>query len=332
MSKRILIIGNSTSYNLEYYILRAFQRLGEDVRFIGYRDILGPKYHEIVRMLWSRSSLFRNLSVPFWLTKLNEIFLKTACNLHPDFILSIKGETLLPEVINRIRNETGARLALWAPDDPRFFQSLTAHVSPYYDIIFTSSQRATDLYKAISVYNVYRLPFACDPEIHKGVLNSHSLLNKALFIGTYSPKRYSLIKNLVKRGVPIDVIGPKWPFSFNKFVVGSQVLGPQYVCKIQSYSVILNIHQNSAYGPNMRTFEVTGSGGVLLTDRAEDINNFFLEGSEILVYDSLEDVVQNIKYLIENPEASYAIASNGQKRCFQKNTYDERAKEILKVV
>ena len=255
--------------------MRAFQRLGNDVRFIGYRDILGEKYNEMVRMLWSRSSLFRDFSAPLWLAKLNEKFLETARIFHPDLILSVKGETLLPKYINKLRDESGARLGLWAPDDPRFFSSLTAHIAPYYDVVFTFSQKAIDLYKPISVSNVYRLPFGCDPEIHNGVLNSQSLLKRALFIGSYSPKRFSFIRKLVRNGVPIDIIGPKWPFPFNKYVVGPSVLGSQYVRKIQAYSVILNIHQNIEYGPNMRTFEVTGSGGVLLSDRVEDVTAFY---------------------------------------------------------
>ncbi len=310
--------------------MRAFQRLGNDVRFIGYRDLLGDKYHDIIRILWSRFSTFRNFSKPLWLTKLNEIFFETASRFNPDLILSIKGETLLPKYITKLRKQTGAALALWFPDDPRFFNSLTAHIAPYYDMVFTSAQRATNLYNSISVNNVYRLPFACDPEIHKGVLDAQNILKRALFIGTYSPKRYSFIKNLVKCGIPIDVIGSNWPFPFDKYVVSPSVIGPQYVRRIQSYSVTLNIHQNLAYGPNMRTFEVTGSGGVLLSDRAEDITNFFTEGSEILVYDSLEDAAQKIKYLIQNPDAFYAVASNGQKKCHDKYTYDERARQILK--
>jgi hypothetical protein len=310
--------------------VRAFQRLGNDVRFIGYRDLLGDKYHDIIRIMWSRSGIFRDFSKPLWLTKLNEIFFETASCFSPHLILSIKGETLLPKYITKLRKQTGARLALWFPDDPRFFNSLTVHIAPYYDVVFTSSQWATNLYRSISVNNVHRLPFACDPEIHKGILDSQNLLKRALFIGTYSPKRYSFIKNLVRDEIPIDVIGSKWPFPFNKYVVNPSVVGSQYVRRIQSYSVTLNMHQDLAYGPNMRTFEVTGSGGVLLSDRAEDITNFFLEESEMLVYDSLEDAAQKIKYLIKNPDASYTVAANGQKKCHNRYTYDERARQILK--
>ena len=304
--------------------------MGNDVRFIGYRDILGAKYHELVRMLWSRSSLFRSLTTPLWLLRLNESFFEMARAFNPDLILSIKGETLLPRYIGKIKNETGARLALWFPDDPRFFNSLTSHIAPYYDAIFTSSRRAIEQYKSISVNNVSRLPFACDPKIHKGILDPSNLIRRALFIGTYSPKRYSFIRKLVKAGAPIDIIGSKWRFPFDRHVVGASLQGMEYVHKLQSYSMVLNIHQDVNYGPNMRTFEVTGSGGVLLTDRGEDINDFFLEGTDMLVYDSIEDAALKIKYIIKNPEVSYEIASNAQKKCYQKETYDERARQILR--
>jgi spore maturation protein CgeB len=223
-------------------------------------------------------------------------------------------------------------MALWYPDDPRFFSSLTAHIAPYYDIVFTSSRRAINLYKSISVNNVYRLPFACDPEVHKGTLDPQNLIRRALFIGTYSTKRYSFIRKLVRLGVPIDIIGPNWPFPFDKYVVGPSTIGSTYTYKIQSYSVILNIHQNLAYGPNMRTFEVTGSGGALLSDRAEDITDFFSEGNDMLVYDTLEDAAYKIKYLIENPDVSFKMSYKGQKKCYLNNTYDDRVREILKLL
>ena len=304
--------------------------MGNHVKFLGYRDILGEKYHDAVRMLWSRSSLFREFSLPLWLGKLNEFYLESTIAFNPDFVLSVKGETLLPKYMTKIRNESCAKIALWYPDDPRFFKSLTAHIAHYYDVVFTSSQRAINLYKSISVNNVYRLPFACDPEVHRGILDPQNLIRKALFIGTYSQKRYSFIRKLLKKGVPIDIIGSKWPFPFDKYVVGPSVLGSKYVSNIQSYSVILNIHQNLSYGPNMRTFEVTGSGGVLLSDRAEDITDFFSEGDEISVYDNLEDAAHKIKYLIENPDVSFEMSCKGQKRCYLYDTYDKRGREILK--
>ena len=300
--------------------------------FVGYRDILGSSYHEMVKMMWARSKIFRDVTTPLWLSKVNETFKKEAYDFQPDIVLVLKGDALLPKYIENIRKSTGAKIALWYPDDPRFFRSLVSHIAPRYDVVFTYSKNARMLYESISVSNVFRIPFGCDPFVHKGKLIQKGLLKRALFIGTFTPKRYLFIRKLISLGCPVDIVGPKWVFAPKKLVVEPPLIGPEYVAKMQSYSVVLNIHNHISYGPNMRTFEVTGSGGVLLTDRAEDVTDFFYEGKEILVYDSPEHAAQQIKEFIEAPEILYEMASKAQGRCYSHNTYDKRAKLILSLI
>ena len=44
----------------------------------------------------------------------------------------------------------------------------------------------------------------------------------------------------------------------------------------------------------MRTFEVTGSGGFLLTDNAEDISKFFAAGEEVVLYKDINDALDAV--------------------------------------
>ncbi|MGP6221076.1 CgeB family protein [Caldiplasma sukawensis] len=329
MKERILVIGKDLNYNLEYFITKAFERANKEVRFLGYADLLGNRYHELIRMLWSRSNLVRKISIPIWLKKLNDFYLNEAMKFNPDIILSIKGETFLPKYIDTVKAKTNAKIALWFPDDPRFFNSLTSKVALNYDTIFTYSKNAINLYKDISVNSVFRLPFGCDPEIHKGNLDLKSIKDRVLFIGTFSHKRYLFLKRLIKSGVSVDIIGSKWGSFLSKYVIGGSVFGYQYVKKLQSYTAVINLHQSTNYGPNMRTFEVTGSGGSLITDRAEDINVFFSEGKEIQIFDSIEDIVKKIGYLQNDKEFLVKMTMMAQAKCYKHHTYDLRAQEIL---
>ena len=311
-------------------MINAFKRAGSEVKFLGYADLLNNRYHESIRMLWSRSKLARELSTPIWLKKINEIYLRTSSSYNPDVILSVKGETLLPKYIDKIKKNVNSNIALWFPDDPRFFNSIVKDVAPHYDTIFTYSKNAINLYRSILLDNVYRLPFGCDPYIHKGTLNIQSTKKKrALFIGTFSLKRYKFLKSLIKLGIPLDIIGSKWGSFLSGHVVRDAVTGFEYTKTIQSYPVVINLHQDINYGPNMRTFEVTGSGGVLLSDRAEDITDFFRDNEEIMVYDSIREAAEKIKLMLSDTELLLNFSKLSQERCYKFNTYDQRVKELL---
>ena len=310
-------------------MINAFKRVGCEVKFLGYADLLNDRYHESIRMLWSRSKLARELSTPIWLKKINEVYLSTSFSYNPDVILSVKGETLLPKYIDKIKNNVNSNITLWFPDDPRFFNSLVKDIAPHYDTIFTCSKNAINLYSSILVDNVYRLPFGCDPYIHKGMINIQSMKKRALFIGTFSPKRYRFLKSLIKLGVPLDIIGSKWSSFLSGHVVRDAVTGFEYTKTIQSYPMVINLHQDINYGPNMRTFEVTGSGGVLISDRSEDITDFFRDNKEIMIYDSIREAAEKIKLMLNDTELLLNFSKLSQDRCYKFNTYDQRVKELL---
>ena len=329
MKRRIIIIGSNLNYNLEYFISKAFEKCGHDVKFIGFKNILGKQYREIIRMLASRSYIFRHISSPLWLNKLNETYFEEISSYSPDLVLSIKGETIFPRTIKRIEQGIGVKTALWYPDDPRFFSSLVRHIAPHYDTVFTYSANAIENYKSIGIGKVKRIPFGCDPDFHYNNFNDGINVKRAIFIGTYSPKRYRFIKSLIRADVPIDVAGPYWPIGISKNVISKGLFGKQYVEFLKKYSVVLNMHQNINYGPNMRTFEATGSGGILLSDNAEDISSFFSEREEILTYNDLGDAQRIIKEVLSGDINTKKIAKNAYNMCHMKYTYEQRVKEIL---
>ena len=280
-------------------------------------------------MLSSRSYIFRNISSPLWLNKLNEIYFKEISSYSPDLVLSIKGETLFPTTIKKLGREIGVKTALWNPDDPRFFSALVRHIAPLYDIVFTYSANAIKTYESIGVNKVERIVFGCDPSFHDNNFVERKNVNRVIFIGTYSPKRYRFIKSLIHAGIPIDVAGKYWPPGISKNLINNGLFGKQYVEFLKKYSIVLNMHQNINYGPNMRTFEVTGSGGVLLTDRAEDILSFFSENEEILTYNDIEEAKRIIKGILIGDINTEKLAKNAYNVCHLKYSYEKRANEML---
>ena len=112
------------------------------------------------------------------------------------------------------------------------------------------------------------------------------------------------------------------------------VFGIEMFRKLKESDIILNIHGEVAgeYAGNIRLFEATGVGSCLLTDRKKNINELFEPGKEIVVYDSPEDCISKIKWLLENEDERKIIAQNGQRRTLRNHTVENRCSEIIKII
>ena len=67
-----------------------------------------------------------------------------------------------------------------------------------YDAALTGSNKAIELYKSIGVDKVSRLPFACDPEIHRAPETERQRISRTVFVGTFSYDWYRFIRKLNK--------------------------------------------------------------------------------------------------------------------------------------
>jgi spore maturation protein CgeB len=98
--------------------------------------------------------------------------------------------------------------------------------------------------------------------------------------------------------------------------------------------IVLNIHIGVAgeYAGNMRMFEVTGVGSCLLTDNKKNIADLFETGKEIVVYNSPEDCIAKVKWLLENEKEREQIARSGQKKTLKSHTVENRCKSIIDII
>jgi spore maturation protein CgeB len=334
---KILLLGSHLNYNLEHYVYVNLVKLGHEVRFCGYKEKLG-KFANPIRMAITRSKLIRNLANIFWLNRVNEEIKRIAEAFRPDLVLSIKGEAVKPENIEWIKDELGAKTALWYPDDPRFFNSLVRYIAPSYDHVFTASEKAIGMYKENGCEKVHFLPFACEPTIHKKLSPSdeRSALNNldVVFVGTYTQRRSKLIKALERTGIKVEVYGPYWRYFKRSNNVHDGVYGHEMVKVFNSAKIVLNIHVESdlPYKVNMRTFEAVGCGALLLTDKPYGLEKCFRIGREIVVYDYERELIDVVKYHLDNDEERKEISLRAQSKAYMEHTYERRVKSFLSVV
>ena len=99
--------------------------------------------------------------------------------------------------------------------------------------------------------------------------------------------------------------------------------------------IIFNRHSVVAgrdFANNMRLYEATGVGSLLLTDDKSNLADIFLPGKEVIVYKNSEECVQLVDHYLRHTDEREAIARAGQERTLRKHTYYHRMQELLSIV
>jgi hypothetical protein len=89
--------------------------------------------------------------------------------------------------------------------------------------------------------------------------------------------------------------------------------------------VTLNRHISISedYANNMRLFEATGSGALLVTDQKKNLSSYFEPGTEILTYETPTEAAEVVNWALKNVDEASKIAQRGRARTLSSHTYDE---------
>jgi hypothetical protein len=94
--------------------------------------------------------------------------------------------------------------------------------------------------------------------------------------------------------------------------------------------IVINRHGEVAegYSNNMRMFEVTSCGALLMTENSKNIKDYFEPGKECIIYNGIEDLISEIYYFMNHEDERAVIASMGQKRTLENHCYNKILKPI----
>lgn len=95
--------------------------------------------------------------------------------------------------------------------------------------------------------------------------------------------------------------------------------------------IAVNRHGDFAagYAANMRMFEATGVGALLMTESATNLSDFFEPGQEVVAYESVDDLVEKIRHFLVHDEERRHIAAAGQRRTLTQHTYGHRMRQLV---
>ena len=159
------------------------------------------------------------------------------------------------------------------------------------------------------------------------------------FIGSFSNIHSSRLEFLedVAREVDIQIWGPynenlnNYP-NILKFWKG-EAWGKKMFEIIARSKITLNHHgEISPYANNLRLYESTGLGTLLLTDNLPGLSDKFEIGKEVLAYSNSDECINYINSYLKDHKGRELISLNGQRRTKTSHNYSNIIQELTEIV
>jgi spore maturation protein CgeB len=253
--------------------------------------------------------------------------------------------------IHRAVKKTKIPLIYWATEDPlhttNFSYPLIKRMKP--DFVFTVTSNKCDFYKSKGIKAAH-LDFAYHKRVHHKVKTIDKYRTNIAVVANAYPKflrRQSesfrlkslktLIAPLLRKNIRIDFWGKDWEH-MEKFL-GKKIprnwihgyLNYTEANKVYNSAKIVIGLQNCTDQLTQRTYEVMGSGGLLLTSDTPEVRSKFRSSQDLLVSSSPRKTVKIVKNYLNKHKEREQIRTNGIKSV-KRDTYLHRAKKIIKVL
>jgi spore maturation protein CgeB len=156
---------------------------------------------------------------------------------------------------------------------------------------------------------------------------------RVAFVGGVDPAIYGDVTTAVERaaaelpmemwGYGTETLDPSSPIHAK---CHGEAWGLDMYAILAGAELVLNRHGTIAEGQanNMRLFEATGAGALLLTEAARELDQMFDVGTEVVAYSSADDLIEKARHYLANPDDRVAVARAGQERTLRDHTYRMR--------
>ncbi len=280
--------------------------------------------------LQMRSYLHRFLGRPTWI---QEITLAQIKDAKPDVVYLQDLSVLNPSTLIEIKKYCKLLVGQIASPLPPFHQ-----LTPF-DLIISSFPHFVSKFQKVGINSAY-LPLAFDPRILKEIDTKNKLRKYDIsFVGSFTYYHRSGTKTLetIAKHFPIHI----WGQGLNIFSKESltknyhgQAWGVDMYSIFAQTKIVINRHIDVAknYANNMRMYEATGMGALLVTDEKKNLHSLFRPGKEVITYKGTADLIDKLKYYLYHEKERIKIAEAGHKHTLLKHNYLNRMKELVGIL
>jgi spore maturation protein CgeB len=338
--KKLLVLGAVNPGAIEHLYIAGFKNQGISVEHF---DIYDRYIRSICQSVFHKA--LNKISPAVFFKAINRDLLRTIQGKRYDAILVFKGMELFAETVKALKQHT-PRLGNFNGDHPftYFFPGSgnqnVLEALPFYNVHF--SYAATLVERIRNEYRLpaFRIPFGYNSNLPANPdADCSRFSNSFAFIGAYDQQRGAYLDEL--KHPLLKIYGDeKWktrnlhrPFIQSAYADAS-LFGADYRDGIHCSTGVINIlrEQNMVEDShNMRTFEVPGFGGLLITQRTGEQQAFFEEDREAVFFDTVDELRSKLDFLAKNPAKIAKMKIEGHKRCVDSGySYEHRSRELIR--
>jgi spore maturation protein CgeB len=265
-----------------------------------------------------------------------QILLKQIAESRPDVVFCLNINFLNNRLVAQIKAMGIAIVGQIASPLPptSFYKS--------YDHLFSAHPGQVEHFKSVGVSSSW-LPLAFDAAQRAPFEQSGwpERTRDVTFVGTFGRHQRNTgpLLKAISRDIPglqiftLSKLKKLKRFGLVSFFRG-RAWGPEMYKILAESKIVVNRHGVVAngYSVNLRMFEATGMGALLVTEQGKNTSDLFEPGKEVLTYTNIPDAVNVIKSALADFESHTALASAGQRRTVSEHTYAQRAREIDRVL
>jgi len=289
----------------------------------------------------------RKIGFPNDPSNANQKIISTIKKIQPDILWLDKAITIKPETIKNIKKiSKRIKIVGYSPDNMGRFINRSFYFTrslKFYDHFYTTKSHGVKEFKKYGVKKVFFVNNSFDPHTHKKIfLNKKKNRFKASvgFIGTWEKNRAKIMNFIAHSGINIKWWGSvsnrhyllqKLYHDDNITKFNSTLLGKDYTKAINSFDIaICFLRKDNKDFQTTRSVEIPACGTFMMAERTKEHQSLFKEGVEAEFFSSKEELLEKIRYYLENKDKRNQIARAGRKRC-EKSGYsnDKVIKKIL---
>jgi len=263
---------------------------------------------------------------------------------HFDLVFVMGENFVTPETIAEIRNKPNPPRFVFHSHDNLFFAGIctppdVAAMLKGYDLVFTTKSQHVARYRELGVASPHFLPSAYEPSVHHPIKSSESRTVGewgATFVGTYDRSREKWLSATGWERLHV------WGSSWDRYddlaakrdrIVTRPLYYFEFADVICHSRIALGLLREEAEDLHTtRTIEIPACGGLQFAPRNSEIQSFFEEGKEIVLFDTTEELKSKVDYYWDRESERKRIALAGMERCLNSgHRYQDRVEEILRL-
>jgi spore maturation protein CgeB len=263
---------------------------------------------------------------------LNEVLAAQIKHFKPDVLLNQAMEELpcafFKEIKPHVRLLVGQHAATRLPEGPDW---------GVYDLVVSSFPPTVDWFRSKGAKaQLSRLAF--EPRVLEPLVSGRPKIPIS-FVGSFHrvhSSRIGWLERLLKR-FEIKVWAPDIEQLSSSSPIRRNYMGPawgkQMYQTLKDSLVTLNHHGNiPPCANNLRLYEATGVGTLLVTDWKQNLGEMFEPGKEVAAYRSTDECAELLQHFLNHADERETVSRAGQRRTLEDHTYHRRMEDFAGLV